>query len=169
MRSAVRRQWTDHYVLGTPEERFWSKVNKLGSWPENRWLGRCWEWTASTNPKGYGQFQTGTGCVLAHRFSWKLKHGSLPKWPKCLMHRCDNSACVRPSHLKVGTRADNNADMDRKGRRGLGGFAIPKLTDEQVAYIRSQRGIQPQQSLADEFGVRREWIGRIQLGKSRVR
>ena len=32
------------------------------------------------------------------------------------MHLCDNPPCYNVNHLKVGTTAENNADMARKGR-----------------------------------------------------
>lgn len=34
-----------------------------------------------------------------------------------MLHSCDVRNCVNPSHLFLGSKADNVHDMDRKGRR----------------------------------------------------
>lgn len=95
-------------------ERFWAKVDK------SRGPEACWIWTASTSG-GYGRlgsskFET----VLAHRRSWELERGPIPE-DMCVLHNCpdgDNPLCVNPKHLWLGTRDDNNADRDKKGRNG---------------------------------------------------
>lgn len=97
----------------TPEERFWSKVNKQG--PKRKHMKtRCWVWEAGirkgTNRQGYktggyGTFWLDGKNVLAHRMSWYWKHG---KWPELeLDHVCRRRTCVRPSHLRLATRAEN--------------------------------------------------------------
>jgi len=91
------------------EARFWAKV-RLGS------PGECWEWTASRNATGYGQFCFGGTKRRAHRVAYALTHGEIPAG-MCALHRCDNPPCVNPAHLFLGTQEDNNADRDEKGRQ----------------------------------------------------
>ena len=52
---------------------------------------------------------------MAHRMSYQVFKGSIAPG-LCVMHRCDNRACFNPEHLEIGTLADNNRDMKRKGR-----------------------------------------------------
>jgi len=90
--------------------RFEAKIDKTGE---------CWTWTAHQNSTGYGRFyDTARGrLVLAHRLSWELHRGPVPKG-LCVCHHCDNRLCVRPDHLFLGTYSDNMKDMMRKGRGG---------------------------------------------------
>jgi hypothetical protein len=78
----------------------------------------CWEWTSSiSSPSGYGKLDFKGKTVSAHRASYKVFKGEIPKG-KHICHSCDNRKCVNPDHLWVGTAKDNVHDMIKKGRQG---------------------------------------------------
>lgn len=74
----------------------------------------CHIWLGSHNNMGYGVLYRGRQW-LTHRWAWTQVNGDIPAG-KILMHICDNPACVRVSHLRLGTMRDNTHDMVRKKR-----------------------------------------------------
>jgi hypothetical protein len=100
--------------MKTVEERFWEKVDKNG--PIIPYVGTpCWVWTAGTASYGYGHFRIGSKLIYTHRYSWELVNGAVPDG-LMVCHKCDNSPCVNPNHLFLGTNSDNQRDSIEKGR-----------------------------------------------------
>lgn len=98
----------------TPGERFWCKVDKDGPLPEDRpELGPCWVWTASTFRDGYGQFYVRgrKRCIAAHIWSWENAQQRKTTQGQIVGHLCSRKLCVRPSHLREATRAENNQHL----------------------------------------------------------
>jgi hypothetical protein len=145
------------------EERFWEKVAVRGQ-------SECWHWTACLGRKGYGKIGSGQRekpTVEAHIVSWELANGPRPAGMN-VCHRCDTPACVNPSHLFLGTQADNQADMVSKGRQTLGEKnPMAKLTESDIRTIKALlgRGVM-QRSIAVMFGVTDPTISNIKSGKT---
>src|SRR5262245_60786451 len=77
----------------------------------------CWRWIGAGGDVSYGQFGFEGKVIRAHVVSFLFARGPF-KHP-CVLHRCDNPPCVRPSHLFSGTKADNNWDKVAKGRTAV--------------------------------------------------
>lgn len=126
-------------------------------------MSGCWLWTGITSLIGYGYFPAARsihGCpeLMAHRIAWHLHRGPVPDGMKVL-HHCDVRSCVNPTHLFLGTQADNVLDMMNKGRhRAVPLFGVQnpmaKLTSEIVHLMRQEHaaGI-TQHALAKKYGV----------------
>ena len=120
-------------------DRFWSKVHKEEAAPAHRLeLGPCWQWTASLNSYGYGQFHERRRVnTPAHIFARRLLVGPTPPG-LVLDHLCGNRACCNPDHLEPVTQRENVL-------RGVGPTALNAqrthcvnghLFDEENTYVR---------------------------------
>lgn len=85
----------------TLQERFWEKVDKNGA-------NGCWLWVASLNNDGYGQFWGKDRMRKAHRVSYELVRGEIPKGLE-LDHLCKIRHCINPDHLEPVTYRENQS------------------------------------------------------------
>lgn len=153
--------------------RFWRKV-LIGK------EGECWQWIGSCGGSyHYGQFYYKGKSHQAHRVSWEIKNGTIPDGLYAC-HTCDNTICVNPNHLFLGTAKDNHDDAVRKGRintteRGKIGGSSPRekyrnrtITDEYAAEILNKintRGSKSLKNLSKDEGIS---MGLIIYSKYRV-
>lgn len=112
-------------------KRFFDKVNKTEG---------CWTWTAALRGKtGYGAYKLNGKTIDAHRVSYELHNGLIPKG-MYVCHTCDNRKCVNPYHLFLGTAKDNYEDAVNKARIVKGANAEKlKKHPSRGAYLRGCR------------------------------
>lgn len=128
----------------------------------------CWVWHGATqgqNGSVYGiidfYIDGKYKRVAAHRLMFERFKGPIPDG-LCVRHSCDNTRCVNPAHLLLGTHKDNMEDKVRRNRqyRPAGtknGRA--KLSPSDVDYIkknyipRGNGSAGNRKELAAKFGV----------------
>lgn len=137
-------------------EHFWERVEKSDG---------CWEWQGARHTGGYGAVCADGVQMQAHRRSWELTYGPIPKG-LVVCHRCDNRPCVRPDHLFLGTAKENCQDMLAKGRAGFGGEKNNTclITEEVAKAILRSKGDESGADVARSFGVSTSIVYRIWNG-----
>lgn len=92
-------------------------------------------------------------------------------WPKVVMHKCDNPACINIEHLVAGTVQYNNMDRMKKSRNGrLDGSrnGRSKITESDAIEIRDlyKTGIYTQTSIGEMYSISQTQVSKIVLGQS---
>lgn len=140
-------------------DRLFAKVQKTDG---------CWNWVARKSPQGYGRISVGNVNKLAHRVAYELMVGHIGEMH--VLHSCDNPSCVNPSHLWLGTNADNIADKVRKNRTpDFSGEKNPKnkLSAKDVLDIRrmTAEGMK-QRVVAEKYGITPVHVANIATKKA---
>ena len=115
----------------------------------------CWKWRGTVGAGGYGVIKTSLGVEKAHRLSYRIHFGEIPKGEHVL-HSCDNPICVNPSHLRVGSRSDNMQEMWDKKRHPKTARKLDSETEKRVAqrYWETRKPM----LVAEEFGISRSLV-----------
>lgn len=192
--NSVKKGWTWNVVTGLPPRRIasgatnqtegrarptpgtmWSRPSgmKPMDWfllcsSRDKTTG-CLVWQRHRSAGGYGQTTYRGRSAASHRAVWTELYGPIPN-KLVVRHLCHNRACIEPSHLALGTCAENSADMvkARRSHRPIGEKNNnAKLSADEVLRIRDLRlaGFRAKQ-IARELGLSLPAVTGIVVGAS---
>lgn len=145
---SLRRTWKN------AKTRFWNNVAKSPS---------CWLWTGSITGAKYGRIYVDGKIVYAHRYSYSLNIGPITN-NLFVLHKCDNTICVNPEHLFLGTQSENVRDKVAKLRQPHGErHWNASLSNDVIRDMRELYGTGQylQKELSEKFGVSKQHVSRI--------
>lgn len=140
------------YQRRPAEERFWEMVDTSAG------IDGCWLWTSGVGKNtGYGNFWFEGKTHSAPRFAFELANGPIPPGKQLRHFKCANRLCVNPSHMRVGTAADNMQDRERD-RRSAGRAHPSDRIDVQLLFRAAdlRRAGWSYRKIGEHLGVNRE-------------
>src|SRR5690606_18686287 len=131
--------------------------------------------TRTNGDKDYYQMTIGSRTdgtrrrVYMHRYIYTIYHGEI-KEGLVVRHKCDNTLCINPNHLELGTHKDNMNDMKIRNRALKGEKNHRhKLSNREVEEIRElyKNNKYNQTELGKMFDVSQRQISNIVRFKNR--
>lgn len=141
------------------ERRFWLKIDRKSD-------SECWNWIGAISD-GYGEMSIYGQNYKAHRLSYYICYKKDPgEFLVC--HLCNNSCCMNPNHLFLGTNAENIQHAFDTGIRNNQGILNPRtrLLESHILEIRELQGTIKQSEIAQLFNVSETTISRLLSGKT---
>lgn len=130
-------------------------------------MNTCMDHGMSVGTSGYSNTTVEGVWTTRHRKSWEEFSGL--KVPKggVVRHSCDNKRCVNPTHLTLGTRAQNVKDSVDRGLMPSGeSHHNSKLSDKAVKHIKFLLWCgDTHKDIAEEFGISRITVTDIKSGR----
>ena len=126
----------------------------------------CWLWTGAVDDCGYGRIAVNKINKTAHRISWPLHKGDIPK-NMCVCHVCDVPSCVNPNHLFLGTHASNMKDRDEKERGYVPhGTQHWKCKLKETEVIKIFNDPRHRTEIANDYSITKENVTAIKSGRN---
>lgn len=148
-------RWTELTEKENYNDLFWKRAihRKIVI---NETLGECWETERNRQMFSYYDKK-----IIAHRIAYIITHGEIEDG-KIVRHKCDNSKCINPRHLELGTHSENMKDRDERGRTIKGEeHHSAVLNSNKALEIFNSQGTKSLGQLSTEYGVSKTVISRI--------
>ena len=127
--------------------------------------GGCWECNSHAKSDGhYCRIKHQSKRLYIHRLIYEELFGRIPEG-MVIRHSCDNTLCLNPEHLNLGTQTDNINDRNLRKRTAIGErHGSAKLTNRQVLEIKNS--LLSDRKLASMYQVSKSSIWGIKNGTS---
>ncbi len=148
-------RWNALVEKETEEEEFWKRaVHEKRI--VNGGLGECWE-----TIRNRMQFSYKNRHAAGHRIAYTIAKGEIPDG-MLVRHKCDNSKCINPDHLELGTHEENMKDRNERGRTTRGeSHHSSKLTDKTALEIYNLRTTLSLTETAKRYGISKPSVSKI--------
>lgn len=148
-------------------QKGWTLDKKLNenTFPEPN--SGCWLWGGYSNSKGYGLMYSYGITILSHRYSYECHNKVKLKKSDLVLHKCNNTYCVNPQHLTIGTQSENMQQCFREGRGGQ--FYNPQRKVAKLD-VKTKETIDTYYSIMDasrKNSIAQSSISRVCMGKQK--